>query len=105
MNLDLTVAPGQVESTCRRQVATLSGPTVAQGGYLTGGITVDPTEVRMGKIFAILGGVLSNGTAMLLPWYDVATGKLLYFVPNTGAEVANATDLTAYSGRVEFVGQ
>lgn len=105
MDLDITVARPSTPGPERRQVATLTGPSAGDGGYLTGGIPVDPAEVRMGKIFAILGAVISDGSAIRVGWYNVATEKLMFFVPDTGAEVANATDLSTFSGRVEFVGQ
>ena len=99
MTLDLTVAPGQVESTCRRQIAQYTGPV----SYSAGGETVTPADVRMGKLFAILGATISNGTAVRVGWYNLATGKLMWFVPNTGSEASG--DLSAYVGQLEFVGQ
>ena len=100
MTLDLTIAPADLSSTCRRQVATLTGPNP----YATGGDALTPNDVRMGKLFAILGGVMTNGTAALLVWYNVSTAKLMWF-DMAGAEVANGTDLSGYTGRVEFIGQ
>ena len=100
MAVDLTVAPGDVSSTYRRQVAQYTGPA----SYTTGGESGLAAQVRMGKLFAVLGSI-SDGSAVRLAQYDPATDKLLFFVPNTGAQVANAVDLSTFSGRLEFVGQ
>ncbi len=100
MTLDLTIAPADVSSTCRRQVATYTGPAL----YATGGDAITPNDVRMGKIFAILGGVASNGTATLLLRYDVTNQKIQWF-DMAGAEVSASTVLSGYTARVEFIGQ
>lgn len=99
MTLDLTVAPANVESTYRRQVVQYTGPS----SYAAGGDPVDPEEVRMGKVFAVLGGLISNGSAVRLVFYNPTTEKLFIVVPNTGSEASG--DLSTYSGRLEFVGQ
>lgn len=100
MTVDLTVAPGVVESTQRRQVALVTGPA----SYPTGGETLDPGDFRMGKVFIVLGGI-SDLTEYLMPFYDEPNGKLLWFDNGTGNEVVNGTNLTTYTGRIEVVGQ
>lgn len=100
MTVDLTVAPGFVDSTQRRQIVQYTGPVL----YAAGGEAVDPKQVRMGKVFAILGAVITSGSAIRVGVYVPSTGKLQWFVPNTGAEVG-AVDLSTFSGRLEFVGQ
>lgn len=99
MLVDLTVAPANVESTYRRQVVQYTGPS----SYAAGGDPVDPEEVRMGKVFAVLGGLITNGTLVRLVTYNPSTEKLFITVPDTGAEASG--DLSTYSGRLEFVGQ
>lgn len=98
--IDLTVAPADVSGTCRRQVATYTGPAL----YATGGDPVTPATVRMGKLFAVLGGIASNGTLTYLLYYNVSTGKLMWF-DMAGAEVAASTVLTGFTARLEFIGQ
>lgn len=101
MTLDITIAPPDTgPSGTRRQIATYTGPA----SYATGGDTVDAKNVRMGLVWAILGLSISNGTAVLHGWYNVATGKIMWFVA-AGTQVTNTTDLSTYSGRVEFVGR
>jgi hypothetical protein len=99
MTLDLTVAPPFVASTERRQIAQYTGPAT----YAAGGDPITPNDVRMGKIFAVLGGLITNGTLVRLVTYIPATEKLFITVPDTGAEASG--DLSTYSGRLEFVGQ
>ena len=101
MTVDITIAPGQVESTCRRQIAQYTGPS----SYAAGGDPVVPAVVRMGKVFAVLGGLITNGTLVRLVTYNPTTGKLFITIPDTGAEVAPGQNLSGYSGRLEFVGQ
>ena len=100
MTLDLSIAPGQIESTVRRQIVTYTGPAL----YATGGDPYTAGEARIGKLFAILGGIISNGTACLVVWWNPTTSKLMVF-DMAGAEVAASTVLSGYTGRLEFVGQ
>lgn len=97
--VDLTVAPGQVESTVRRQIAAYTGPET----YAAGGDALDPAAFRMGKIFAVLGAVITSGSAIRVGVWDASTEKLMWFVPDTGAEASG--DLSTYSGSIEVVGQ
>jgi hypothetical protein len=99
MTVDISVSRHSGDNVHRRQIATITGPA----SYVTGGDPLDPNQFRMGKIDAILGLVFSDGTATLLGWYDVTNQKLLWF-DMAGAEVANGTDLDAYTARVEVVG-
>lgn len=93
--------PADLSSTCRRQVCTYTGPDA----YVTGGDALDPEQVRMGKLFAFLGGVLTNGTTPLIAGWVPATSTLQLFVASTGVEVANGVDLSGYSGTFEAIGQ
>lgn len=100
MTLDLSIAPADLSSTLRRQVAGYTGPA----SYATGGDEIAPNDVRMSKVFAVLGLTISNGTLTYLGWYNRATGKILWF-DMAGAQVANATDLSTFTGTFEFLGQ
>jgi hypothetical protein len=99
MAVDLTVAPGQVESTVRRQIAGYTGPA----SYAAGGDALAPADFRMGKIFAVLGAVITNGSAVRVGVWVASSQKLQFFVPNTGSEATG--DLSGYSGTIEVVGQ
>lgn len=77
---------------------------VTGGTYATGGEPVDAEELGLGTIFGVYG-TISNGSAVLIPWFDYANQKILFFVPNTGAEVADALDLSGYSGTLLFTGK
>jgi len=100
MEVDITVAPADLSSTCRRQVADYSGPA----SYATGGDAIDANLVRMAKIFAILNLTISNGTTVHHGWFNADTNKIMWFVA-AGTQVTNATDLSTFTGRMEFVGQ
>lgn len=82
-----------------------TGPSAAAGGYVTGGDPIGPGDVGMGDIFGVYGGFLSNGTSIVIPVWNYTTQKLQFWVPNTGVEVANAVDLSAYSGTILFTGK
>ncbi len=100
MTVDITVSPGQNTSTLKRQIATYAG----QASYATGGDALDPADFRLGIIHAILGLSISNGTAVLHGWYNVATQTIMWFAA-AGTEVSNETDLSTYTGRIEVVGR
>lgn len=74
--------------------------------YATGGESVNATnDLGMGEVFAVSGGLIGNGSAVRLVYFDYATQKLQMFVPNTGAEVAAAVDLSGFSGVLTFYGK
>jgi len=71
--------------------------------YAAGGDAVNaPTELGMGEVYAAVGSI-SNGTAVLVLWFDYTNQKLMWFVPNTGAEAAG--DLSTYVGTLTFFGK
>lgn len=101
LTLDLTVAPMAVSSTTRRRVVGYTGPA----SYTTGGETLSPSaDLGWGKVFAVFG-FISNGTVLIQLFYDLANSKIIMFSDATGVQVPNATDLSGYTGQVEFVGQ
>lgn len=78
---------------------------LATGGtYATGGEPIDAASLGLGTIFGVYG-TISNGTAVLIGNFDQANQKQKWFVPNTGAEVANATDLAGYTGVLLITGK
>lgn len=75
--------------------------------YTTFGDTFAPADVGLGKIDFInpIGNAYSkaNTTMYLLSW-DQNSQTVVWYVPNTGAEVANGTNLSAYTVLIEAVG-
>lgn len=60
------------------------------------------SDLPMGEVYGVYG-TISNGSAVRIPFWDYTNQKLLFFVPNTGAEAAG--DLSAYSGTLLFTGK
>jgi len=77
-----------------------TGPT----SYATGGETADPSVFGMGTLVHGIQGIASDGTSTRLVWWNPATNKLMWFVPNTNVEVANGTNLSTFSIQFEVVG-
>lgn len=102
-DFDLTVAPADVSATCRRQVADFTVP----GVYAAGGYVIDPNDVRMGKIFAILFSAPMTAVAGVgyQAFYDASGGAIAFLRMSTGAEAADGTVLTDTVLRVEVIGQ
>lgn len=87
----------------QRRIVTITGPA----SYASLGMTLAPADVALGTIECVAGGdsfVASSGTAVRIVVFDRVNNKLIWFVPNTGAEVAAAQDLSAFSARVEIIG-
>lgn len=105
----LTIAP--LSPAVAGGLGTLGGRKVWIGflqpdnSYPTGGYVFSPTLVGMAQIDQIFSGVLTAGN-VLAEYIPVAgaTGTLKFFVPTTGAEVANTTDLSAAKAPVIVVG-
>lgn len=93
-------SPHDQSATCRRKTVVYTGPA----SYATGGDTGLADALGWGKIFALLGGIISNGTLTYLLYWNASTSAVMIF-DMAGAEVANATDLSTFSGSVEVVGQ
>jgi hypothetical protein len=92
-----TVQPARdMGATTRRYFPTYTGPTL----YAAGGDTGLATALGVGKIVTVLG-TISNGTAALVPWFNQATGNLMWFTPTAEA----AGDLHLYTGVLEVIAQ
>ena len=98
VTLTLANAPRDLGATTRRYFPTYTGATL----YAAGGDTGLAEAIGIGKIFVVLGAI-SNGTNLLIPFYDQATGKLMWFDNSTGAEASG--NLSGYSGALEVIGQ
>lgn len=73
--------------------------------YVTGGDPVNASsELGLGEVYGVYG-IISSGSAILVPFFDYANQKILWFVPNTGAQVANGVDLSTFSGTLLFTGK
>lgn len=85
----------------QRRIATYTGPA----SYVTNGDSLVASELALKRIeilhFEL--AVNSSGTVRQLH-YDHANELVRWVVPNTGAEVANGTDLSGFSARFEAVG-
>lgn len=71
--------------------------------YVAGGDSFVPNDVGLGNIDFIDVAQAWNGSAVRLITYDKTNQKLVWYVPNTGAEASG--DLSAYSVRIMVVGQ
>lgn len=68
--------------------------------YVAGGDPISgPVDLGCGEIYGCYGSI-SNGSAVLIPWWDYTNQKVKFFVPNTGAEAAG--NLSAYTGTLLF---
>lgn len=79
-------------------------PVALDNSYPAGGYPVDSATLfnADGYTFRLLNGYATNGAAFLLPLHDVANGKLMFIVPNTGVEVAGGVDLSGYTAYLTF---
>lgn len=100
MDADLSVIgqPMDGANTTRRAFPTYTGSATAASGGEEG----LAAACRMSKVFAIAGAVISNGSTILLGFYNQATSKLQWF-DMAGAEATG--DLSGYSGTFEVIGQ
>lgn len=95
-------APRDNVSTHKIQFVRYTGPA----SYATGGDPFAPSDVGFGNIDAIVPACEpSNGSAVRLLRWDKDNAKLQWFVPDTGAEVAAAQDLSAFTGVLLVYGQ
>jgi hypothetical protein len=100
VTIDRTVAPHDQSATLRRQIFTYTGPA----SYATGGDTGLAAALGWGTVMALGGSVISNGTLTYLVWLNPTTGAVMVF-DMAGAQVANAVDLSTFTGRFEAIGR
>lgn len=85
-----------------KRILLVTGPA----SYATGGDPCAPNALFLGALEFVPPIIaLAAGAAPRLVVYDYTNEKFLWFVPNTGSEVANATDLSGYSFRIEVAGK
>jgi hypothetical protein len=87
-------------ATTKRALATYTGPA----SYATGGEDGLAEACRLTLVWVIAGAVISNGTTILIGYYDAATAKLQWF-DMAGVEVSALTALTGYTGTFEVIGR
>lgn len=86
----------------RRYVDTYTGPA----SYVTGGDSFVAGDANLGRILKWGATLARNaGGTIYLLWYDATNAKVLWFVPSTGAQVANATDLSGFTAVIEVIGK
>lgn len=86
----------------QRRVERWTGPT----SYVTGGEIVTPSVFGLGTLLAFLPAPALNaaGTAIRTAVWNPVTNRLMWFVTNTGVEVANGTDLSTFTFQYEVIG-
>lgn len=82
------------------RVGRWTGPVA----YVTGGEDVSPAVFGLGKIIAFGGLIITDGITCRIGVWNITTQKLQWIVPNTNAEVANAVNLSAFSGSLIVFG-
>lgn len=80
--------------TAQAKVAT--GQGAGPASYATGGESITLSEIGLSEVWYWPAIVASTGAATLVAWYNPTTTKLLWF-DMAGAEVANGTNLSAYT--------
>jgi len=99
-NLDLTQFRAEDgSSTKRRTQGIYTGPA----SYATAGDPLLPAELKLGQLHILDLAIIANATVILMCNYDHTNQKLKVY-DMAGAEIANATDLSGYSGRFEAIG-
>ena len=83
-----------------RRILLYTGPA----SYATGGDSLTPEEISLGKVHAAVGLSISNGTNIYWGFYNKTTKKILWYSA-TGTEIPNATDLSGFTGTFEVIGK
>lgn len=102
MTFNLTTFPDWRDKWMQRVVREIqaAGPV----SYTTGGDPIQAATLGLGTVYGVYGSI-SNGTAVLVGNFDFTNQTLRWFVPSTGAEVANAVDLSTYTGTLLITGK
>lgn len=78
------------------QAKVASGKITGPASYVTGGDPVTLADLGLSEVWYWAPMVLTNGTLVILAIYDVVNAKIKYFAM-AGTQIANATDLSAYT--------
>lgn len=101
--LDLTQFRAEDGSNTKRRIMGIyTGPV----SYVAGGDPIADADLKLGQLHVLnFAGVAMNAAlTQRLVAYNHLTGKVVWVVPNTGAEVAGAVDLSGFTVRFEAVG-
>lgn len=101
--IDSTTVPKHDASNDRiRKFITYTGPA----SYTTGGETIALTEIGLGAFhqFNAEPAKTATGTSIRLIRFDYTAQKAQWYGENFN-EIANGTDLSTYSARVEVIGR
>lgn len=100
MTIDRTIGPYHDSSNARiRKVGLFTGPT----SYATGGDSVTPALLGMGRVEALLMEPFTNGSVIIFARY-VPADETVKFFDMAGVEIANLTNLSTYTARFEAIG-
>lgn len=83
----------------QRRIGSIAGPA----SYATGGDAVTPAQFGLGRVEIVLFEDFTDGSVCITGIYNPTTGRLKFFQAS-GAEIANATNLSTYSARFEAIG-
>jgi len=86
-----------------RRVERWSGPS----SYVTGGEVLSAATLGFGILVAFTPAPALNaaGTAIRTVVWNPVTNRLMWFVTDTGLEVANGVDLSTFTFQYEAIGQ
>lgn len=91
--VSLTSFPARDRTATRLlQQVRYTGPA----SYVAGGDPIAGSDLGGGGDIYSVQCIISNGSAIRIGHWDYANQKLLFFVPNTGAEASG--DLSGYTG-------
>lgn len=82
------------------RIVVYTGPA----SYATGGDSFTPESVALGKLGIVLNLTISNGTNVYWGHFNHTTKKILWYSA-TATEIANATDLSGFTGRFYVLGK
>ena len=100
MTITRTIGNYHDSSNARiRKIGQFTGPS----SYTTGGDPLTAATLGLGRVEVLLCEPFDNGSVIILAVYQV-TAATMKFYDMTGAEIANATDLSAYNARFEAIG-
>ena len=85
-----------------RKIGQYTGPAA----YVTGGDPFTAANLGMGTVELLLFELAVNGAGTVRGiQYNASPGLARWIVLDTGAEVANGTDLSGFSARFEAIGK
>jgi len=91
-----------VSQNMRGTVGRYTGPASYANGT---GDSLTPQELKLGQVAALIFemGINAGGT-IYQPFYDIDNQVVLWYVQDTGSEVADTTDLSGFTARFIAIG-